>query len=71
LLSFEYVGEQLIVRTSSKLIGTPYAKYEGKVVKLPMELIHRPAQEIVSRRFEDFRQAEQPNGRQLPLRILG
>jgi HNH endonuclease len=67
LISVEYVGEHLTVSTSRKLIGSPYGKYEGRVVKLPLELVHRPAQEIVSRRFEDFKEAEQPKSQQLPI----
>jgi hypothetical protein len=58
LLSLEYVNGALTVRTSKRLEGSPYAKYQGKVITLPNELIHRPAAAVILQHFEKFRLVE-------------
>jgi hypothetical protein len=57
-LSFEYVGGALTVRTSKRLEKSPYAKYNGKIVTLPSELIHRPAPDVILQHLEKFRTVE-------------
>ncbi|MGM4892061.1 HNH endonuclease [Tardiphaga sp. 839_C3_N1_4] len=58
LLSLEYVDGALTVRTSKRLSGSPYAKYQDKVITLPHDRIHRPAPAVILQHFENFREAE-------------
>jgi HNH endonuclease len=60
LLSLEYVDGALTVRTSRRLEGSPYAKYQGKIITLPNELVHRPEPAVVFQHLEKFRAAEDP-----------
>ncbi|MDH2404206.1 hypothetical protein QCM77_30270 [Bradyrhizobium sp. SSUT18] len=62
LLSLQYVDGALTVRTSKQLEASPYAKYHGKIITLPNELIYRPAPEVVSQHLEKFRASEVAKG---------
>jgi hypothetical protein len=54
LISVEYLSASLVVRTSHKLIDTPYAKYEGKIVKLPTAIDQQPAPEVVAHHLKQL-----------------
>jgi len=55
LLSLQYVDGALTVCTSKRLEASPYAKYQGKIITLPNELIYRPAPAVVGQHLENFR----------------
>jgi hypothetical protein len=59
MLSLEYVGDALTVRVSKKLGNTPYAKLEGKTIRLPVDPFHQPADKVVRHHLSKFRDTEQ------------
>jgi hypothetical protein len=58
LISLESVGPRLVIRTSQTLSDTPYAKYDGQMIRLPIALMHQPASEVLEDHLKKFREAE-------------
>jgi hypothetical protein len=59
LLSLQYVDTSLTVRVSNALQDTAYAKYHGKIVKLPKLVTHQPAIAIVEYHLQKLFNREQ------------
>ena len=54
LLSLEYAGDALTVRVSKRLSDTPYAKLEGRTIRLPSDPFCQPAASAVLYHFRQF-----------------